>query len=105
MNTIKNQHGDLLLQEISSIPDGATRIELTGPYVIERGEGIHTHVLTDIEGIEVYEKDGDTYVKVLRDPKITHEEHGYQPIKPGIYKKSIERVYDYETEETRKVID
>lgn len=105
MKKISNQHGDLLFEAVDEIPKDAKRLKIKNGFVIERGEGIHTHVFEDVSGIEVYEKEGSTYVRVKSDPKINHEEHGYQPLKPGTYKKRIERVWDYESEESRKVID
>lgn len=102
---IQNQHGDLLLEKIDDIPKGAKRVEVSNGYVLERGEGVHTHILEDVSGVEVYEKDGQTYVHVVQPTKINHEEHGLQPVLPGKYKKRIERVWDYEAEESRRTID
>lgn len=102
---IANQHGDLLLEEIDGIPQGARRIKIENGYVLERGEGIHTHVFPDVEGIEVYEKDGQIYVRVGRKTELDHEEHGRQIVKPGTYKKRIERVWDYESQESRRTVD
>jgi hypothetical protein len=106
MNKIVNQHGDLLFMECSKLPKDVKEISVSPGYVLERGEGVHTHVLDDVEGVSVYEgKDGEIYVNVSKDVTINHEEHGKQTLKPGIYKKSIERVWDYESEEMRRVID
>lgn len=105
MKKVTNQHGDLLFYEVNEIPKDAKKVDAKNGYVIERGEGVHTHVFTDVSGIEIYEKDGETYVRVKADPKIDHEEHGHQLLEPGIKKKGIEREWDYETEEARKVID
>lgn len=102
---IENQHGDLLLEKIDSVPEGAKEIKVSNGFVIERGEGVHTHVFEDVSGIRVFEKDGQTFVRVDKETRLNHEEHGYQPVLPGTYKKRIERVWDYETEEARKVID
>ena len=105
MRTVKNQHGDVLLLSIDALPDGAKKLDIKNGWVLEKGEGVHTHVFEDISGIEVYEKDGETYVCVSKSTKINHEEHGEQTVMPGTYKKKIERVWDYESEEARKVID
>lgn len=104
MDRIENQHGDLLLV-VSEIPEGAKRVKVNPGFVLERGEGVHTHIFPDVQGIEVFEKDGETYVRVSKPTKLDHEEHGIQTVKPGVYKKRIERVWDYESEEARKVID
>lgn len=106
MEKINNQHGDLFLIEVFEIPQSAKKVkDLQKGYVLERGEGIHTHILEDIEGVEVFEDKGDIYVRVSKEVRINHEEHGIQILKPGIHKKGIERCYDYEKEEARKVID
>lgn len=102
---IANQHGDLLLQVVAGIPKGAKKVDVQNGYVLERGEGIHTHIFPDVQGIEVYEKDGDIYVRVNKQTQLDHEEHGRQTVKPGIYKKRIERVWDYETLEARRTVD
>lgn len=106
MNKINNQHGDLLLVNITEIPGTAKKVKnLKKGYVLEHGEGVHTHILEDIEGVEVFEDKGDIYVRVSKPVRINHEEHGIQTLQPGIHKKIIERVYDYETQEARRVID
>lgn len=106
MNKINNQHGDLLLVEADSIPASAKKVEnLKNGYVLERGEGVHTHILEDVEGVEVFEDKGEIYVRVSKPVRINHEEHGIQTLQPGIHKKRVERCFDYESMEARKVID
>jgi len=106
MKKVINQHGDLILIEVDKIPKTAKKVkDLKRGYVLERGEGVHTHILEDVEGVEVFEDKGDIYVRVSKEVRINHEEHGIQILKPGIHKKGIERVWDYETEEARKTID
>ena len=105
MKKIVNQHGDLILHEIKEIPKGAKRIEVKNGFIIERGEGVHTHIFPDVSGIEVYELNGETYIRVSKQTQLDHEEHKKQTVNPGIYKKNIERVFDYETMEARNVID
>lgn len=106
MEKINNQHGDLILVEITEIPKTAKKVKnLKSGYVLERGEGVHTHILEDVEGVEVFEDKGEIYVRVSKPVRINHEEHGIQTLQPGIHKKRVERVWDYESEEARKVID
>lgn len=102
---VTNQHGDLILVYVDELPKGAKAFKPKKGYVLERGEGVHTHVLEDVAGVTVVEKDGDIYVRVTKPTRINHEEHGFQTLAPGVYKKRIEKVWDYETEEARKVID
>ena len=103
MNKIENIHGDVTLTEVKSIPLGAKKIKWQKGFVLERGEGIHTHVIED--KCEIYEKDGIMYLKNDTPIKINHEEHGVQIIDPGIHRKNIERVFDYEEMEDRNVQD
>lgn len=107
MNKINNQHGDLILVNVDQIPKDAKKVKnLKRGYILERGEGVHTHILEDVEGVEVFETaKGDIYVRVSKPVRINHEEHGIQTLQPGIHKKQIERVFDYESMEARKVID
>jgi len=105
MKKITNQHGDLLFEEANEIPKEAKRVEIEPGHVLERGEGVHIHSLEDVEGIKVYEHNGGIYVKVDSPVRINHREHGVQILTPGIKKKKIERVWDYEKNERRNVLD
>ena len=103
MKKITNIHGDVSLVKVNAIPEGAKQVQWERGFILERGEGIHTHVIED--KCEIYEKDGTMYLKVDSPVKINHEEHGIQTLEPGIYKKEIERVFSYEEMEARKVVD
>jgi hypothetical protein len=105
MKKVINQHGDLLLQRVDAIPKGAKKLNVSNGYVLEKGEGVHTHVLENVNGVSVYEHEGKIYLKVDKTTTINHEEHGRQTLAPGIYEKNIERVWDYESEEARRTID
>lgn len=106
MKKIINQHGDLIFEECPEIPENAHRVEIKKGYVLERGEGVHTHTLEDVEGVEVFENGQDIFIRVTKNARIDHEEHGIQNLVPGkIYRKSIERVWDYETQEARMTLD
>ena len=127
MKKIEHQHGDVLLERVDSIPTDAKRVAVREGFVVEKGEGIHTHILrqktpcarkltvkegmspAELSGmmdfVEVYEKGEDMYIKVKQAVNIDHEEHGIQTLEPGIYKKNIEREYSYEQNEERRVKD
>jgi len=106
MEKVKYQHGDLLLKEIKSIPAGAKKISIGESFIIEKGEGVHTHLL-ETKGVEVYEKEGTLFVKTgNKKVELTHEEHGKQVLEPNrIYRKEIEREFDYENMEARNTQD
>ena len=105
MEKVKYQHGDLLLKEIKSIPAGAKKISIGESFIIEKGEGVHTHLL-ETKGVEVYEKEGTLFVKTgNKKVELTHEEHGELIVKKGTYKLINEREFDYFDKELRRVID
>jgi len=120
MRKIENQHGDVLLEKVSEIPSDAKRLNFIDGFILEKGEGVHTHILTRRccvespiklkqikDDVEVYSINDTMYIKVKKGSEIIldHEEHGKQILKEGIYKKHIEREYDYEANEERRVID
>jgi len=110
MEKIPNQHGDVILKEVDSIPSGAKKIKNADDvFVVEKGEGVHKHTIQAVEletKLDVYEKEGILYFKPLTELPLTHEEHGIQTLTPGkIYKKVIEREFDYESMEARNTQD
>ena len=125
MRKIENQHGDLLLESVSSIPEGAKKLFFCEGFVLEKGESTHVHILKTVENcsckiqespiqlkqvkddVEIYSLNDTMYIKVKKGKIVIldHEEHGKQILKEGIYKKHIEREYSYENNEERKVID
>ena len=63
MKQIVIQHGDVCLEKVDSIPVDVKKVKIVGNnFIIEKGEGVHTHELVSIgelcDKIEVYEKDG-----------------------------------------------
>ena len=121
MRKVEIQHGDVLWDLVDSIPEGAKKIKLPRDiFVVEKGEGIHTHTLVAerpdlvplFDLVDVFEKDGTLYVRPKEGGTVTtdHEEHGKRVMFPGkIYRKEsrqgIEREFDYEKEVERKTID
>jgi hypothetical protein len=114
MKKLYVQNGDVLFFEMEEIPKGARKLskkEIGKEFIVERGEGVNTHVLyTDIgelcDIIDVYEVNGEMFVKVKpgQTVKIKHNEHKVQPIVRPV-RKEIEREYSYPENEERKVID
>ena len=96
------QQGDCILVKVSSIPKSAKKVKFDG--VVLRGEGTNTHEVVASE-VEVYEQDGTMFLKVDKKTNLVHQEHGTQVINPGIYKRVIEREFDYESEEARNTQD
>jgi len=115
MKKIILQHGDVIVESVNCIPEEAKCIRLdkgARGLIIERGEGVHVHELQSndynelCDLIDCYELNGEMYFRVKKSNiKITHEEHGTQIIEPGIYRKNIEQVFDYEKMESTRVGD
>jgi hypothetical protein len=108
MRKILNQHGDVIIKKIDKIPEGAKKISVTKGYVLEHGEGVHTHTLPDsniAEKMDIYEKAGTLYLATKQETYVDHEEHGTQVIEIGLGEKDIERAWDYESEEEKRVVD
>lgn len=106
------RHGDVFVQYVNTIPSDARRVE-PGPrgYVIAEGEATgHAHTLEATPDVEMYEKDGTLYCRVLAPVPFLHEEHnltkGTQQVPtlaPGIYTFPGQRTWD--SGSIRKVVD
>ena len=107
MNKVYGQHGDVIFHEVKEVPERAKKVEIFSGFVVERGEGVHTHCLVtdDVSKVSAYELDGVLYLHVKEDVQIDHEEYKLRTLKPGIYKKVIEREFDYEDMESRNTRD
>jgi len=105
---VVNQHGDLILKSAPLIPKTAKKLSVGNSFVVDHGEGVHKHVLVAdrlSDNVDVYQ-DGDTlYLSVKKPTELRHEEHGTQVLEPGIYRKVIEREFDYEQMEARNTQD
>lgn len=103
------RQGDVMLQP-ATIPTDAKRIKLR-PIALGERTGHHhslmTCTATPVEDlVEMYEKDGQTFVRVLGEPEsvsLVHQQHKAQTLAPAEY------VYIPQCENsdwgTRKVID
>jgi len=96
-------HGDVSLYEAKEIPKDAKKLKWHKGFIIEKGEGVHTHTIED--ECEIYEKDGALYLKIDKPVEIDHEEHGKQTLEPGIYRKDSEQEFNYEDMEIRNTQD
>jgi hypothetical protein len=107
MDKIFCQQGDLtLLEVISNIPKTAKKIKLGNTFIVLKGEGVNTHAIEDCSGIEVYEESGTLYLKTNKSVDLIHQEHGKTTLEPNkIYKRVIEREFDYESNEARQTRD
>jgi hypothetical protein len=103
------QQGDVLLQEIKSLPEGAKQTPGEGRIVVSRGEhGGHSHIIdSDRAKLWKLTRDGITelYLEVQVPVTLVHDEHKPLPIPVGIYRVGRVKEYDYFAEMERKVID
>lgn len=109
MKTIYMQQGDVILYKEQSIPKNATSVKVTGnSFVLEKGEGIHTHRLKPMKQqlMQVFETKERYYINTGQGLILEHEEHGTADLEPElILSKVKEREFDYETMEARNVMD
>ena len=106
MIKLHTQQGDCLLELVTTVPKTAKQIKLDGNLIVLRGEGVNTHTIEDVSGVEAYEQDGVMYLKTSKPVKLVHAEHGTTTLEPNkIYKRVIEREWDYFAEESRQTRD
>lgn len=117
MSKVSYQQGDVILRPISKLPEG---YELTEDKVLQEGETTgHKHQFLDTKAVSVYAltggqplNQGDTIhlgigkvVIVRKQTELTHEEHKPISLPPGVYEMDLVREYDYDKEETARVLD
>ena len=103
MDRIAIIHGDVTLYEAKEIPATAKKVEWKPGFILEKGEGVHTHTIES--ECEIYEDNGSMFLRVSQPIQINHEEHGLQTLEPGIYRKDLEQEFDYEAMEARNTRD
>ncbi len=98
------RQGDVGITAVS-LPEGATRKTVNGPIILAYGEVTgHCHQIVDTQDVELYEKDGVVYVRVLGESaNLAHEEHGTVALPKGDYEITIQR--EYSPEAIRNVAD
>ena len=102
MKAVKVQQGDLLLVA-DKLPDAAKKISDGVRFTALRGEGVNTHDV--IGSFSAYEDGDGTLFLVIDDAKLVHSEHGTETLPAGTFRRVIERAFDYESMEARKVED
>ena len=107
MKNLIHQQGDVLLYLAKALPNGARRIQADLPsIVLAEGEATgHAHRIEATPDVELYEKDGTMYLRVLAESKLTHEEHAAHLVAPGVYEVGRIREVDPFSSEIRTVMD
>ena len=97
------QQGDVCVERVSSLPNGAVKLDSN---IVREGEKTgHMHRLVG-DG-QIFIHDGVKYFVVGDDgATLMHDEHQVHTYAPGIHK-VLPGVfeYDYETEEAKRVVD
>jgi len=103
MKAVRVQQGDLLLVA-DKLPAEVKKINTDGArFTALRGEGVNTH---DVVGsFSAYENADGTLFLVVENAKLIHAEHGTETLPVGTFRRVIEREFDYEEMEARKVED
>jgi len=108
MDKIVLIHGDVTLYEATEIPKTAKKINWIPGFIMEKGEGVHTHTIENDCDIYVDEISGRMYFKEKSEKiKVNHEEHGLKEINTDtkIVYKDLEQEFDYESMEARNTQD
>ena len=102
MKAVRVQQGDLLLVA-DELPSDAKKISGGKNFTLLRGEGVNTH---DVVGsFAAYEDNAGTLFLVVKNAKLVHAEHGTETLPTGIFRRVIERAFDYDEMEAREVED
>lgn len=113
MAKLTNRQGDVSIFACP-IPKGAKPKKIEGRLVLAHGEHTgHAHAfdaaVVEAGDIEAYEKDGVTYLRVLRPVDLKHEEHAKHTLSPGEYRvgfdKDLPTQREYAPEALRIVAD
>lgn len=108
-------HGEVLIKKVKGgIPEGAKKVvAISGVYKIADSEttGNH-HLLEEISGVDLYEKDGVFYLKTLEAPVVRcvdearHDTITLEPCEDGeVFTFDRQLEVDHLTDEVRKVAD
>ena len=103
MKKVTVQQGDLLLVA-DELPGEVKKINTGARFTALRGEGVNTH---DVVGsFSAYEdKNGVLFLVVDGATRLVHAEHGTETLPSGTFRRVIEREFNYDEMEARKVED
>ncbi|NJK44917.1 MAG: hypothetical protein HC933_12060 [Pleurocapsa sp. SU_196_0] len=88
------RHGDVMIARVTALPEGA--VERNG-VTLARGELTgHSHRIRDFQHAKLYEHDAQTYLEVLTDTAVIHEEHHAIVLEKGMYRVWMQREYSPE---------
>ena len=85
------RHGDVLIAAIPELPEGGERRQ--SPVLVTGEATGHAHQIEKLEHAEIWEINGQLYLKVLDATRILHEEHLPITIPAGTYRVWQQREY------------
>lgn len=96
------RHGDLLVETVPEVPEGARRLQ---HLVLAEGELTgHSHRVAEREAATLFQSGEEMFLSVTGDTAtLVHQEHGPIPISRGTYK--VWRQREYTPREIRIVRD
>ena len=104
-NTV-HRHGDVMLYQVKTLPDGCVEQGQATEIVLARGETTgHSHRLLTEErpALTFLAPDGSVYLQIGEPATLTHEQHGTQTVEPGIY--LLPNQVEYSPAAVRRVMD
>ena len=104
MKKFQARHGDLLIEQVDSIPSAAHPVERNGDVILAEGEVTgHAHRIAS-KAVSMWSDGAQAYITVDAPADLTHEEHRTITIPPGTYKVVRQREWSLESE-WRQVAD
>lgn len=85
------RQGDVLIETVDAIPEGAERRE--SPILVYGEATGHAHRLETLARAEVWEVNGQLYLKVTDPTRLLHDEHLPIELQPGLYRVWQQREY------------
>lgn len=106
MSKFQARQGDVFVESIKAIPEGAQPVDRAGDVILAYGEVTgHAHRITaPLDAVDVLQEAKRIILNVHHPVTITHEEHGPVTLQPGVYASYIQREYD-DLEAERRVVD
>lgn len=105
----KINHGEVILKEVDSIPEGAKELKANGFFVVGESETVgNDHRVSVSEDTGLFEIDGVLYIKNTSPEKVfcpKEDRHGTVELPSSMWRVDIAQEYDYLLHEKRNVAD
>ena len=98
------RQGDVLFEYVDAVPSDAKKQPASRQIVVALGEATgHHHAVETEDPADWWKHADETFVKVTKPAKVTHQEHAPFTLKRGIVRVSRQR--EYTPEAIRRVAD